>query len=241
MRPVGLENREREEVPENTVLVMKKRAKIIKVENLKTPILYFLYVFIVWTFYRMNFKYPDVLEELVIKPGIWLLPLLIYVFPKEKTDLAGIGITLKNIFPSIYLSLALGVGFFFLGLIANIAKYQGVSFGANIGTISFIPAILVSFATAVTEELVFRGYLLGVFMKKYKNLFAVILTTLLWTLIHAPIAYFVWRMDVVQISIYLILTFVYGLGASGLFIRTRNLAAPIFLHVLWEWPIILFR
>lgn len=189
----------------------------------------------------MNFKYPDVLEELVIKPGIWLLPLVTYVFPKEKISLAGIGITLKNLFPSIYLSLALGVGFFFLGLISNIAKYQRVNFEANIGTVSLIPAILLSFATAVSEELVFRGYLLNVFMKKYENLFAVILTTLLWTLIHAPIAYFVWKMDVVQISIYLILTFVYGLGASGLFIRTRNIAAPVFLHVLWEWPIILLR
>ncbi len=220
--------------------MMKKHIKATSPGSIKTPILFLVYLITIWTFYRMNFDNSDVLEELVIKPIIWLAPLFLYIFPKEKISLATIGVAFKNLFPSLYLSLALGVGFVFLGLIANIAKYQGVNFGANIGG-NLLPGVTVSFATAITEELVFRGYLLSAFIKKQGNLFAVILTTLFWTFIHAPIAYFVWRMDAIQLTIYLILTFIYGLGASGLFLRTKNIAAPILLHVLWEWPIILFR
>ena len=70
----------------------------------------------------MSFRFSETLEELYIKPVIWLLPLL-YIVPKDKLKFSDLGITLKNLFPSMYLSLALGVGFAFLGLLANFAKY----------------------------------------------------------------------------------------------------------------------
>ena len=214
--------------------------KISKDTSLKTSLLYFGYLFVVWSAYRVSFKFSDNIEELFVKPVIWLLPFL-YVFPKDNIRLADLGITLKNFFRSMYLSIALGVGFAFLGLIANIAKYGGINFGANIGSNLLGISLLISFVTSITEELVFRGYLLGVFMRKYKSIFPVILTSFLWTIIHAPISYYVWRMDGVQMAVYLSLTFIYGLGASLLYKSTKNLAAPVLLHVLWEWPIILFR
>lgn len=203
-------------------------------------LLYFIYLFVVWSSYRMSFRFSETLEELYIKPVIWLLPLL-YIVPKDKLKFSDLGITMKNLFPSIYLSLALGVGFAFLGLLANFAKYGGINFGANIGSLFIGTSIAISFMTAITEELVFRGYLLGIFVKKYNEELSIALTTILWTAIHAPIAFFIWELSGLQIVFYLGLTFVYGLGASVLFIRTRNIIAPIFLHVLWEWPIILFR
>jgi membrane protease YdiL (CAAX protease family) len=217
---------------------MKK--KISTNTGLKTSLLYFLYLFTVWTAYRMSFKFSDNIEELYIKPVIWLLPFL-YIFPKDHIRLADIGITTRNFFRSIYLSIALGVGFAFLGLIANIAKYGTINFEANIGSHLLGISILISFVTSITEELVFRGYLLGVFMRKYKGIIPVIINSLLWTAMHAPISYYFWHMDGVQTAVYLSLTFIYGLGASLLYGGTKNIAAPIMLHVLWEWPIILFR
>ena len=222
----------------NKIVIMEK--KILKNVMFKTSLLYFVYLFVVWNAYRLSFKFSDNIEELYIKPVIWLLPFL-YILPKESISLADLGITLKNFFRSIYLSIALGVGFAFLGLIANIAKYGAINFNANIGSNFLGTSILISFATSITEELVFRGYLLGVFMRKYKGLIPVLLNSLLWTAIHAPISYYVWRMDGVQTVVYLSLTFVYGLGAALLYKGTKNIAAPVMLHVLWEWPIILFR
>jgi uncharacterized protein len=214
--------------------------KISKNKGLKTSLFYFVYLFIVWTAYRISFKFSDNIEELYIKPIIWLLPFL-YILPKDNIRLTDLGITTKNFFRSIYLSIALGVGFAFLGLIANIAKYGAINFQANTGSNLLGISILISFATSIIEELVFRGYLLGVLMRKYKGIIPVFLNSLLWTAIHAPISYYVWRMDAVQTAVYLSLTFIYGLGASFLYKETKNIAAPVFLHVLWEWPIILFR
>ncbi|KKR11848.1 MAG: hypothetical protein UT39_C0002G0029 [Candidatus Woesebacteria bacterium GW2011_GWA1_39_21] len=208
--------------------------------SLKVPLLYFLYLFIGWSIYRIGFKFSDSLEELYIKPIIWLLPFL-YLIPKEKLKIADLGITVKNFFPSIYLSLALGVGFAFLGIIANMAKYGGIDFGANIGSGFFATALFISFATSVTEEFVFRGYLLGRLMRKFDEWMSVALATVLWTAIHVPIIFFVWGISGMQIAVYLGLTFIYGLGASVVFVRTKNLVAPTLLHVLWEWPVILFR
>ncbi len=219
---------------------MAKNASVKKKVNMTTPVVYFLYLLIVWSLYRVNFKFSDVIEELYVKPIIWLLPFL-YILPKGKIKLSELGITLKNLFPSVYLSIALGVGFAFLGLISNIAKYRGIDFEANIGPLFVGSSILLSFATAATEELVFRGYLLGAFIKRYKEGLSTVIIALLWTGIHAPISYFVWGMNGTQIAVYLGLTFIYGLGASILFLKTKNIAAPIFLHVLWEWPIVLFR
>jgi membrane protease YdiL (CAAX protease family) len=220
---------------------MKKKEVNSKKVSLVTPIVYFIYLFLVWSFYRMNFKFSETLEELYIKPIIWLLPFL-YILPKDRIRFSDLGITYKNLFPSAYLSIALGIFFALLGFVSNMSKYGGINFGANIGSRLLVSAIMLSFATSITEEFVFRGYLLGVFLRKYKTEFIpVLLTTVIWTAVHVPVTYFVWGMDGIQMFVYLTLTFIYGLGASIIFIRTRNIAAPMLLHVLWEWPIILFR
>ena len=212
-----------------------------KITILKNVTIYATYLVIFWTFYRFLFQFPDNVTELVIKPVIWFLP-IIYFLKKEKVGLGSLGITFKNLFPAIYLSIGLGTIFVIQAVLANFLKYGYFNFGANIGAFPLLPSLGLSFATGFSEEIVFRGYIYSRLQYVFGGeLAANFVQTILWTIIHIPIAFFVFNMDLMTGFIYLLITAVFGIGSAFIFGRTKNIFGSIFLHVLWEWPIILFR
>ncbi len=212
------------------------------VQSFKSAVILSVYLLIVWGFYRFLFKLPDEIEELVIKPIFWLLPVF-YLIRNEKNSLESIGITIKNLFPAIYYALGLGAFFVIEALIVNYLKYGGqFNLGANIGELPLLPALGLSFATAVSEEITFRGYIFTRVWSFVKNeAVANIVTSLFWATIHVPITIFVWKLDMSAAVLYLFLTALFGVGSSFVFARSKNILSPILLHVLWQWPIILFR
>lgn len=209
---------------------------------LKNSTYLFIFIMTVWGMYRLLFKYSEGTDELVVKPLLWLVPVL-YLTKKEKLGLSSLGITGKKLFPAIYLSIALGAGFAIEGVIVNLVKYKGIpDYSANIGTNPFFASLLITFVTAVTEEVTFRGYIFNRYLYAFKNEWlANVTTSLYWALVHLPITIFRWKLSPSGILGYFILTFAYGVGASFLFAKTKNVASPILLHLFWEWPIILFR
>lgn len=202
---------------------------------------YAVYLLLVWGFYRLFFKLPETIEELVLKPIIWLIP-LIFLLAREKENLSSIGITSKNLFKSIYMVIGLGAIFAVVALITNYLKYQQFKFGANLGSDLFGMSLFLSLATAVSEEVAFRGYLFNRVWQIWKNEWLANLTvSLVWGIIHLPVAVFIWKLDSLALFSYLLVTFLFGVGSSFIFARTKNVFSSILLHVLWEWPIILFR
>lgn len=201
----------------------------------------FAYLIVVWGFYRLIFKLPDEVEEFIIKPLVWLVPVF-YLLYIEKANLASVGITLTKIAPAVYLSLGLGAVFLIEALILNYFKYKGFSFLANVGSASFQATLLTSISTAVTEEITFRGYIFGRLLLSLKNeALANVLTSIGWLLIHVPVVVFVWKLDLASSISYLAVSLLYSLGAGFIYARTKNVISPILLHILWEWPVILFR
>lgn len=210
--------------------------------SFKNAVYLAVYLLLVWGFYRFLFKLPDEVEELVIKPIVWLLPVF-YLVNKEHKKLESIGITLKNLFPAIYYALGLGAFFVIEAVIVNFLKYGGqFDLGANIGALPLLPALGLSFATAISEEITFRGYIYTRVLAYVKSEpIANIMTSVFWATIHVPVTIFVWKLDFSAAVIYLLLTTLFGIGSSFVFARTKNILSPILLHVLWQWPIILFR
>ena len=212
-----------------------------KTTVIKNVTIYSAYLVLVWAFYRFLFQLPDNVEELVVKPILWLLPVF-WLTNKEGFKLSSLGITFKNFFSSIYLSIGLGTIFVAEGLLANFLKYGYFNFGANIGSTPLLASLGLSFATAISEETAFRGYIFGRLLMTLKSeVLANTIQTLLWTAIHIPIAFFVWGYTLPQGIIYLFVTALFGFGSAFIFARTKNIAGSVLLHVLWEWPIILFR
>jgi uncharacterized protein len=202
---------------------------------------YVAYLFVVWGLYRLLVFFPEEVEELAIKPLIWLLPIGL-ILKKEKDRLSSVGITLTNLFPSVYFVLGLGAIFVIEAVIFNFIKHNGLDFGANIGNNLFFVSLGLSFATSFSEEIAFRGYVFNRLWGITKNEWlANGLSTLLWTLIHVPMVLFVWKYNLSAALTYLLVTALFGAGSAFIFARTGNVFSSIVLHVLWEWPIILFR
>ncbi len=199
------------------------------------------YVLVVWGFYRCLFKLPEEIEEVIVKPLLWLVPVFI-LLRKEKLGLSSIGITSKKLFPSIYFSFALGIVFAIEGFFINIIKYKGIDFSANIGNTPLLLALLISFITAISEELTFRGYIFGRIWGALKSEFwANLITSVIWALVHIPVAVFWWELNLLGTLGLLVLTTIFGVASAIVYARTKNILASVLLHVFWEWPIILFR
>ena len=211
------------------------------IDMVKNVTKYSVLLVLFWGFYRFLFKFPDEIEELIIKPLVWLLP-VIYFNNKERLGFDSLGLTFKNLFPSIYFALGLGTIFVLEAVATNYFKYGFLNFGANIGNLPLMTSLGLSFATAFSEEISFRGYIFGRLLMITKNeVTANLIQTVVWTLIHVPIAFFVWKLSVSAGLIYLFLTAIFGYGSAFIYGKTKNIFGSIFLHVLWEWPIILFR
>lgn len=210
-------------------------------EKIKNVVYLASFLLVVWGFYRLIFKLPEEVEELFIKPIIWLLPVF-YFLRKEKAGFSSLGFTFRNFFPAVYLSFGLGFLFLLEALLINYLKYGSFNFAAYIGDKPFLASLGLSFATAFSEEVAFRGYLFNRVLSISKNeIFSNLSTSFVWALIHVPVVVFVWKLELTAALLFLVLTTLFGIGSAFVFARTKNIFSSILLHVFWEWPIILFR
>lgn len=218
-----------------------KSGEISKTSVFKNVAIYSTYLIIFWAFYRFLFQFPDNIEEIFVKPIFWIIPLL-FIIKKEKVGISSLGFTFKNLAPSVLLSLGLGAVFVIEGLATNFVKYGHFNFAANFGSAAILATFGISIITAITEETSFRGYIFSRLAYVFKNeTLANIVQTVLWIAIHIPIAFFVLNLNLSQALVYLSITGIFGLGSAFIFARTNNIWGSVLLHVLWEWPIILFR
>jgi membrane protease YdiL (CAAX protease family) len=213
-----------------------------KVELKRVTLLY-VFILLVWGFYRYLFRFPEEIEELVLKPLFWLGPVFFLLW-REGKNLDSIGWSGKNLFKSLYLGVGLGILFSLEGLLTHWLKYRGLSFVSL--QYQSLPVLLValgvSLATAISEETAFRGYIFNRLWHILKSEWAAnLITSFGWALVHLPITFFVFHYSFDQIITFLVLVFVFGLASAFIFARTKTITASILLHVFWAWPIILFR
>lgn len=218
-----------------------------KIKILKQVIGLYTFIFLVWGCYRFLFRLPSEIEELIIKPLVWLLPVFwILKGPSTslRVNLTSIGWRISNLFKSLYLGIGLGIIFAVEGLIANNLKYGQLNL-VKIPSLTsdlLIFSLFVSLVTAVCEETVFRGFIFSRLSAVFKNEWlANIISSLGWVLIHLPIAIFVLHYLPAQIAVYLLLIFVFGFASCLVYGQTKTILASVLLNLFWAWPINLFR
>lgn len=201
------------------------------------------WIVLTWALYRYFFHLPEWADEFIFKPMVFVLPVLWYVKNREKGTLASIGLTGKNLFTSIYIGLGFGFVFALEGFAANAIKY---------GKIEIVPIaafeqygmgmlILLSAATAFSEEVLSRGFVFSRLMKGNKGLmYSASLSTFMFVVLHIPVLAFGLKLQGMTLLLFFVTDFVLGFANALLLYNTGSLVAPILVHIFWNMTVALY-
>jgi len=85
----------------------------------------------------------------------------------------------------------------------------------------------------ITEEIVFRGFLLNAFLKRMKMQYAIALDAVLFLFIHYPI--WIYRgLGASEILMASVTVPILSVFFAFSFIKTKNIIVPIVLHMIWN-------
>ena len=195
-------------------------------------------ILVVWGFYRLLFRFPDWVEELILKPIVFIGPVW-YRLSREQGKTwrerwVSLGITGKNLPVAVVLGLALGVFYLLMGKLGVMLNSAGVGASGGENNVGIGITLGLALATAISEQLVFMGYMVTRLTDFWKNEWlGVGITALLFAVIHVPILVFGYQLPIGVIASQFLLTFFLGMGNGLVMVRTRNLAAPVIAHSLW--------
>jgi uncharacterized protein len=199
-----------------------------------------------WCLYRyftMNAGIPETFEEFLIKPALFVVPVLLYILFKEHRTVESLGITKKNLTFSLVLGIGFGVLFAGEAMVANMLKFGGLYIDPeSTGRMYGIPLIfLLSFATAFSEELLSRGFFFNRLYEVTKRLwYAAILSSLMFVAFHIPILLTTLRFTGTTLILFFLTNIVLGIANSLIFSKTRSLVAPILIHLFWNVTVAMF-
>lgn len=189
-------------------------------------------ILIVWSLYRSYFRLPIEIDELIVKPLVFVLPIIYFIQKIEK----------KNPFKSLWLDLKklptdllISLGFFLILLLiyAFLATNNLLSFEIknlhNLGKI-----LLINFSTAFTEDTLSLGFVLKKLYEEKKNLLnSVFLSAVLYFILRIPVL-FTEPSLTGQALLYTMLTsFLLSFSLGIVFLIRKSLWLPIFLHFFY--------
>lgn len=194
-------------------------AKLSKDLLLKLSGGYVVYLFLVWSSFRIFVSLPEVIEELWFKPVIWLAPIFwIWWLSGKKIEFFG-GNWIKSVL------WGLGLGVVYSAMIYLLVGFIDFSWDFN--------KLGVGFVTSVVENLVFAGFLLPVLALVWSENKALLVTGALFGLIHLPIAIFAYRADVISVIGLFVLSFSVGVLNGWIRIKTGNVIGAFIASFLW--------
>lgn len=145
----------------------------------------------------------------------------------DQDELRLIGLHDQRAGPNFWYGTALGIGMVSLGylimLITGVATFEMGNF--VLGT--FMAWLLFFLIQPFFEELLFRGYILRLIQRYFGTWTAIILSSILFGLVHAPNDNFS-ILGLLSIALS-------GLLMGWLFVRTESLWAPTGLHFSWNF------
>ena len=200
------------------------------------------WILLVWSLYRYFTHFPEWTDEFIFKPLVFVLPVLWYVIKREKRKLDSVGLTGRNFFNSLYIGIGFGLVFAIEGIVAHVFKYGKLDVNpiAAFGQYGFF-LIIVSLATAFSEELLARGFVFSRLYEKTKNLpYSSTVASILFVLLHVPILVTTNHLQGVTLILFFVTDFVLAFANNMLYATTGSLVAPILVHLFWNMTVALY-
>jgi len=189
---------------------------------------YYIYLFLVWGSFRYFIQLPVVIEELWFKPVIWLAPLFwwnlslkdrVEMFSNKRGSLM-FG-KLGGLWSSLLFGLGMGVLYYVILRRFNFSNVNLVS-----------DTIGVAIATAVTEELVFSGFVAGYLEKINKGDFInFVLVGMMVAMIRLPIVLFLYRLGLIEFLGVMLIAGASGAVNAWLRVKTGNVTGSILARI----------
>lgn len=196
-----------------------------------------------WSLYRYFFKLTEPIDEFIVKPLVFVLPVILYVFKKERQSLVTIGITGRQLIKNVGIGLGIGLAFMLGGIGAHLLKDGTITFNLiGVAKTYGLPLLfLLSLATATSEELLTRGFLFPRLLKATKKLYwAALIITLLYLAFHVPILVTSLKFQGMTLIIYFWMNFILSYANCLLYAYTGSLVAPILVHLFWNLTVAVF-
>lgn len=216
-----------------------------KILVLRRTLMVYVVIFILWGLYRLLFRFPLVIEELFLKPLVFM-PALISALLGEGKRRRGIlrafGFRRKRLSLSVYYGLTLGVVYVLAAGLGKLVFSKEIVVGGFSGEPwRLLNLFILSLATAFWEQTVFSGFMLLRFMQVFRDEWTSVgLVSFLFMLLHLPILWLDAGKQPIFILVQLLLFFLVGFGNAVLMLRTRNILAPILSHIFWAMAVGLF-
>lgn len=208
-----------------------------------TLFVYYVLFYTIWSLFGMVFNqmtaatendviFIQLIRSGIIKNLVWTLPALVLVKHFETDMYVG----LKEMFTNKIKWLQV-LPIFLLCIVCVVISAWKRSGLSIVDTFGWSQIIIVLFV-GITEESVFRGWLLNSTLKKadkeWKQWVAIGVNALLFLMIHFPI----WIYDGVFITNFQTFAFIdiilLSIVFSWLFMTTKNILVPISLHMLYD-------
>lgn len=184
-------------------------------------------ILIIWSFYRAFFKteLPIWFDEIVMKPVIFVLPVLIFINKIDK----------KNVISYLKLDKHKKIYYLFFIVITLLLFFITKS------PYTFFFFLTVSLMTAFSEEILSRGFVLAKIYEESKNrFFSILQSSLLSVFLHLPIILTNNAFNGVLLIKVLVLDFLLGVVTSVLYLEEKSLIPPIIIHTFYSLLLYLF-
>lgn len=201
------------------------------------------WILLAWGLYRYSVRLPEWTDEFFFKPLIFVLPVFVYVFTKEKRNLESLGLTGKKFVNSVYIGLGFGMMFALEGILSNSIKNGTLTIRpiAALAENGLVPLLIISLATAFSEEVLSRGFIFKRLFEATKNIYySVGLSSLMFVFLHIPILVTATHLTGPTLMLFFVTNLVIGCINSLLFVSTGSLVAPILVHVFWNMTVALY-